>query len=798
MKKIMMLFLALIIIISVKNVKAQSQYNLTLEKQEGIYFSRRGKNFNDDSYPYYLYKFGDIFAYCIEPGKHITTYTYVGEEEFVDLGFSEELKEKLELIGYYGRDYPGHNNIRYSLATQALIWELTGVDTVTYWTGQNETGKEIDVSEERNEIMRLVNNHKTLPMFYTNYFGHLKQQMRIVDSYNVLNSYEIIDNGNQDVYIDNNTLVINPIKVGIFDIVLRKKNYNEYKTIIFVGKGDNSTQKIARLHFTKEIKKSLILSVGGIRLIVHKLDENNQPIKIPNIKFKIKDLTRNKEVCSGIANCIHTTDNDGTFISEPLDYGEYEIEEIEDQIIPGYSWNKNKLHITINDETKLNYNNKHHNYIDLYFNNHSVLGTLEINKKGEEAIFNDNVSYKEINLGNIIFNVYDSNNKLINEIVTDSNGYAKLDNLLVGKYYLQEKDIPDNYIPSDKIPFEIKQDNQYQTKINVSLNIKNILKKGNLEINKIDSVSKVGIPNTIIEIYNENNELLFTKETNESGKIIIDNLPYGKYYLKEKEANYYYEKTDEIISLEIKSDSEVITITNNKILGSVEINKYGENYHYIDNDIIYEKEPLHAIEFSIYDINDNLIDQIVTDNNGYTKYDNLPLGKYYIVENTSLDKYVIDNMKHYFEIKKDDNKAINVKLVINNYLKKGHLDFTKEDLVTSEGIPNTIIEIYDASDHLLFTRETDELGKVVINELPLGKYYIIEKEANSLYLLTNEKVFFEIKENGEIVKAKMTNERIEIPVPKTRTNEDIIAHSMFGIIFLIGIGRMYYERKVSY
>ena len=25
-------------------------------KQDGIYFSRRGKNFNDDSYPYYLYK----------------------------------------------------------------------------------------------------------------------------------------------------------------------------------------------------------------------------------------------------------------------------------------------------------------------------------------------------------------------------------------------------------------------------------------------------------------------------------------------------------------------------------------------------------------------------------------------------------------------------------------------------------------------------------------------------------------------------------------------------------------------
>ena len=44
----MMLFLALITIFSVKDVFAQDQYNLTLEKQNGIYFSRRGKNFNDE------------------------------------------------------------------------------------------------------------------------------------------------------------------------------------------------------------------------------------------------------------------------------------------------------------------------------------------------------------------------------------------------------------------------------------------------------------------------------------------------------------------------------------------------------------------------------------------------------------------------------------------------------------------------------------------------------------------------------------------------------------------------------
>ena len=142
-------------------------------------------------------------------------------------------------------------------------------------------------------------------------------------------------------------------------------------------------------------------------------------------------------------------------------------------------------------------------------------------------------------------------------------------------------------------------------------------------------------------------------------------------------------------------------MANNKIVGNLEINKLGENYHFVNNDIIYENELLHGIEFEIYDSNNKLIKSITTNKNGYAKCNNLPLGKYYIKEKTSLDKYVLSD-KYAFEIKKDGNKAIDVKLDIINYLKKGHLEFSKIDLVTSEGIPNTIIEIYNDKDMLIY------------------------------------------------------------------------------------------------
>ena len=761
MKKIMMMFLAMLFIFSAKNVFAQDQYELKLEKQDGIYMSRRGVSYGYDSYPFYIYKMNGMFAYCIEPGKHITTYTYVGTSDYVDLGFSDELKEKLELIGYYGREYPGHDNVRYSMATQALIWELTGVDKVTFWTKQYEEGDEIDVSKERNEIMNLVNSHKTLPNFKSSYTANLKKEMVINDSNKVLNNYEVESKGIGDVYIDNNTLHITPKSIGTFNITLKRKSYDEYNTIIFVGKGDNSSQKLGRLHFNKEIKTMLSLKVNGISFIVQKIDENNNPIKLANIKFKVKDLNNNKYLCSN-SNCIYTTNSSGKFTLPNLNYGEYEIEEVEDQIINGYTWNSEKIHITLDDNTKLKYSDEEGNYIDLNFKNNSILGTLEIYKKGERLVVsNDDITYKEVSMINVTFDLYTSDNKLVKTIATGLNGYAKIDNLKVGKYYIEEKYQLNNYVKLDRIPLEIKQDNQYQTSINYKLNVKNTLKKGKLEFSKVDSITNKGIANTIIELYNEYNTLLLTKETDSNGKITIDNLAIGKYYIKEKEANYYYEKSSEIINFEIKENNEVVkkTMTNKKILGKVELEKFGEEFSILNNKPNYQSKSLANIEFNLYDENNKLVDTLKTDNNGYLSKE-LALGKYYFQEKTKLSNYKDNLEKYYFEIKKDSDKAIDVKLKINNYLKKGGVEFSKNELITFNGISDTLMELYNDKNELLLTRKTDSDGKIIITNLPIGKYYFKEKEANYYYQITDELVHFEIKNDGEIVKTKLNNEKI--------------------------------------
>ena len=125
----------------------------------------------------------------------------------------------------------------------------------------------------------------------------------------------------------------------------------------------------------------------------------------------------------------------------------------------------------------------------------------------------------------------------------------------------------------------------------------------------------------------------------------------------------------------------------------------------------------------------------------------------------------------------------------------GTLEFTKTDISTSEPLPNTVIEIYTENDELVFSGKTDENGKVIIEELRYGKYYILEKEAPEGYILTEEKMAFEILEDGEIVKATMVNEKVVVEVPNTGLNDYFVLEIISGLLILSGIGVIIYAKK---
>ena len=155
-----------------------------------------------------------------------------------------------------------------------------------------------------------------------------------------------------------------------------------------------------------------------------------------------------------------------------------------------------------------------------------------------------------------------------------------------------------------------------------------------------------------------------------------------------------------------------------------------------------------------------------------------------VVESKTNEFYVLDKTEYHIELTEVDNETeiVYSSHEMTNILKKGSLEFTKTDLVTGDPIPNTIIEVYTEKDQKIFEGTTDINGKIVIENLSVGqKYYIIEKSPATGFVITDEKVYFEILEDGEVVKAEMKNKpitgKLEFTKVDLSTNDPITNRS---------------------
>ncbi len=167
----------------------------------------------------------------------------------------------------------------------------------------------------------------------------------------------------------------------------------------------------------------------------------------------------------------------------------------------------------------------------------------------------------EASLDGAIYSLYDENNNLIKDLEIVNN-QAIINNILLGKYYLKEKQPGIGYL-LDNNTYEINITKE-DSKQKLILENKVIEKTITIEKKYGDTNILKGEKNISFDIYNNNYEKISTITTNSLG-IVEFTLPYGKYTLKQINTTKGYSKVDDITIKVDNQDSEIIELKDLKI-----------------------------------------------------------------------------------------------------------------------------------------------------------------------------------------------------------------------------------------
>jgi uncharacterized surface anchored protein len=264
----------------------------------------------------------------------------------------------------------------------------------------------------------------------------------------------------------NGELEIKNLRTGDYSLI--EKNTNKWYNLA------EDTDVKVEWNLTKELQIENELKKGSIKII--KVDEEDNEVKLENVKFKVMDKDGN------VLEELITDENGEAETSKyPVrDFSELKIQEVE--TLDTYVLDDEVHTITLEENQIKN----------VTFENEKIKGQIEVTKVSAD---DNNLTgdKKGTPLEGVIFEVYNSNDELVDTLTTDSEGKAISKLLVKGQYYLKEVDSGSPYylINTDIFTAEIKEHKEI-VDVNVedeSVDIEvEVEKKGFIETQSKDSI----------------------------------------------------------------------------------------------------------------------------------------------------------------------------------------------------------------------------------------------------------------------------------------------------------------------
>ena len=544
-----------------------------------------------------------------------------------------------------------------------------------------------------------------------------------------------------------------------------------------------------------------------------------------------------------------TDENGYLILPESLKCGNYRIEEV--SAPDGYTQNTQYVEIKVDKNTAYQMDSVSGDaIITVTYENHPVKGKLVIHKSGETLkSFKKDFVYEETSLEGAEFEIYaaediftpdhqvDEQGKrhviyakdtLVKTVTTNKNGEAVIKDLPLGKYRVKETKAPAGFVlnpDNQEVSFIYKDQNTPE--IEEKLEFSNERQKVELSVEKQDAETGKALKGATFGLYNKEaissgdkvivkaDTLLQEITSNEKGKAAFTlDLPLGRYYVKELQAPAGYVSSDEILEFDATyQGQDVKTIK----LKSVKKNQ-PTTVEVTKADITTGTE-LDGASMSVLDKDGNVIDSWTSVKDSPHVIKRLQVGKTYILREELAPygylratdvEFTISDTAEVQKVKMEDEVPV-ARLLVNkkgefldsvslldnakgmiehlfNYV-TGNLTDVTFNVYAAEAIraADGVSADYYAADELVGSITTDGNGIAQMDNLPLGRYYIVEKETSHGYVLDNEPRYVDLTYRDQdtplvTYSADWQNarQRVQVEVLKKEKDSDKV---LYGAIF---------------
>lgn len=381
---------------------------------------------------------------------------------------------------------------------------------------------------------------------------------------------------------------------------------------------------------------------------------------------------------------------------------------------------------------------------------------------------------------------------LLQEITSNEKGKAAFTlDLPLGRYYLKELQAPAGYVSSDEI---LEFDATYQGQDVKTIKLKSVKKNQptTVEVTKADITTGTELDGASMSVLDKDGNVIDSWTSVKDSPHVIKRLQVGKtYILREELAPYgYLRATDVEFTISDTAEVQKVKMEDEVPLARLLVNKKGEFldsvslldnakgmiehlFNYVTGNLtdvtfnVYAAEAIRAADgvSADYYAADELVGSITTDGNGIAQMDNLPLGRYYIVEKETAHGYVLDNEPRYVDLtyRDQDTPLVTYSADWQNARQRVQVEVLKKEKDSDKVLSGAIFGLYAADDivsskgkvllakdTLIELKTTDEDGKIqFVADLPVdSRYYIKELAAPDGYVTDQEPQEFTFEYQG--------------------------------------------------